>query len=154
MSEGSRIVARSDAYPDEAYQGRIAKLDSRIDAATRAITARAEFPNPSGRLKPGMMMRVAIDHGGRDALALPEAAIQFEGDQAYVFVIAAKGEGSAARKQAVDVGVTQGGFVEIRGGVKAGERVVADGLNRIQDGQPVRVGGGRPPAAGGPRATR
>lgn len=158
LSEGSAIVARSDAYPDEAYQGRIARLDSRIDANTRAITARAEFPNPSGRLKPGMMMRVSIDHGGREALAVPEAAVQFEGEQAYVFVIARKGEGQAARKQAVEVGVTQDGFVEILGGVKAGDRVIADGLNRVQDGQAVRPGGGQRPAgaqgAGGQRATR
>jgi len=148
MREGSAIAARPDAYPGEVFNGRIALLDSRIDPATRAITARAEFPNPSGRIKPGMMMRVTIDHGGRDAVAVPEASIQVEGDQAYVFVIASKGDGQAARKQAVDVGVTQDGFVEITGGLKAGERIVADGLNRIQDGQAVTVGGGRPRAAG------
>lgn len=158
LSEGSPIAARPDAYPDEAFQGRIARLDSRIDAGTRAITARAEFPNAAGRIKPGMLMRVSITHGGRDALAVPEASIQFEGDQAYVFVIDKRGEGLAARKQAVDVGASQGGFVEIKGGVKAGDRIVADGLNRVQNGQPVRVGGGRPgqqqPAAGGQRAVR
>ncbi len=158
LREGSPIVARPDAYADDAFQGRIARLDSRIDAATRAITARAEFPNPSGRIKPGMLMRVSISHGGRDALAVPEAAVQFEGDQAYVFVIAARGEGLAARKQAIDTGVSQDGFVEVLGGLKAGDRVVADGLNRIQDGQPVRVGGGRPgpaaPAGGAQRAPR
>ncbi|MES2034016.1 MAG: efflux RND transporter periplasmic adaptor subunit [Pseudomonadota bacterium] len=150
MREGSAIVARPDAYPDETFSGRIAQLDSRIDPATRAITARAVFPNPAGRIKPGMMMRVTIDHGGRDSIAAPEASVQFEGDQAYVFVIARKGDGQAARKQAVDVGVTQDGFVEIVGGLKAGDRIVADGLNRIQDGQAVRVGGGKPGAAGGP----
>jgi membrane fusion protein (multidrug efflux system) len=158
LREGAPIVARPDAYADDAFQGRIALLDSRIDTTTRAITARAEFPNPSGRIKPGMLMRVTISHGGRDALAVPEAAVQFEGDQAYVFVIAARGEGQAARKQAIDTGVTQDGFVEVRGGLKAGDRVVADGLNRIQDGQPLRVGGGRPggaaPAAGAQRAPR
>ena len=149
LREGSPIVARPDAWADEAFQGRIALLDSRIDAMTRAITARAEFPNPSGRIKPGMLMRVSISHGGRDALAVPEAAVQFEGDQAYVFVIGPRGEGLAARKQAVDTGVTQDGFVEVLGGLKAGDRVVADGLNRIRDGQPVRTGGGRPAAAAG-----
>lgn len=154
MSEGSAIVARPDAYPDETFTGRIAQLDSRIDPATRAITARAVFPNPSGRIKPGMMMRVTIDHGGRDGVAVPEAAVQFEGDQAYVFVIAKKGEGQAARKQAVDVGVTQDGFVEITGGLKAGERIVADGLNRIQDGQAVRAGGGQGNQGGASRAAR
>ncbi len=156
LAEGAPIVARPDAWPDETFNGRIAQLDSRIDAATRAITARAEFPNPSGRIKPGMMMRVTIAHGGRDAMAVPEAAIQFEGDQAYVFVIDPRGQGLAARKQAVDVGSSQDGFVEIRGGLKAGEKVVADGLNRIQNGQAVSVGGAKPGqgAAGGQRAAR
>jgi ATP synthase F1 epsilon subunit len=42
------------------------------------------------------------------------------------------------------------GFVEITGGLRAGEKVVADGLNRIQDGQPVKVGGGRRPGGGAP----
>lgn len=155
LAEGSPIVARPDAFPDEVFNGRIARLDSRIDAATRAITARTEFANPAGRIKPGMLMRVTITHGGRDVLAAPEAAVQFEGDQAYVFVIAPRGQGAVARKQAVDTGASQDGWVEIRGGLKAGDRIVGDGLNRIQDGQPVRVGGQRPAqGAGGQRAPR
>lgn len=153
MSEGSTIAARADAWPSESFQGRIARLDSRIDAATRAITARAEFPNPGARIKPGMLMRVSIAHGARQSLAVPEAAVQFEGDQAYVFVITPRGQGFSARKQAVRIGTTEGGFVEITGGLKAGDKVVADGLNRVQDGQAVKVGGGRkgPPGAGGAR---
>ena len=156
LREGSPIVARPDAYPDETFTGRIALLDSRIDPATRAITARAEFANPAGRIKPGMMMRVTIDHGRRDAVSVPEAAIQVEGDQAYVFVIGpGQAGGQAAKKQAVDVGVTQDGFVEIRGGLKAGQRIVADGLNRIQDGQAVRASGAGGSSQGGaPKAAR
>lgn len=154
LNEGATIAARPDAYPEEVFTGRIALLDTRIDPATRAITARAEFPNPSGRIKPGMLMRVTIEHGGRTGLSVPESAIQYESEQAYVFVIAPKGEGQAASKQAVTVGVTQNGFVEITGGLKAGDRVVADGLNRIQNGQSVTIGGGQRPAAGGARAAR
>lgn len=148
LAEGSPITARADAWPAELFQGRIARLDSRIDATTRAITARAEFPNPGRRIKPGMLMRVSIAHGARRGLAVPEAAVQFEGDQAFVFVITPRGDGFSARKQAVQTGATEGGFVEIVSGVRAGDRVVADGLNRVQDGQPVKVAGGRqgPPA--------
>ncbi|MDP1737851.1 MAG: efflux RND transporter periplasmic adaptor subunit [Caulobacter sp.] len=152
LFEGSLISARPDAWPNETYQGRIARLDSRIDAATRAITARAEFPNPGGRIKPGMLMRISVSHGAREGLAVPEAAVQFEGDQAFVFVITPRGDGFSARKQAVQTGVTEGGFVEITVGLRAGDRVVADGLNRIQNGQPVKVQGAgkRPSAATGP----
>ncbi|WP_150131367.1 efflux RND transporter periplasmic adaptor subunit [Caulobacter mirabilis] len=154
LAEGAPIAAKPDAWPNESFNGRIAQLDSRIDPATRAIVARAEFPNPAGRIKPGMLMRVTIAHGGRQAPAVPEAAIQFEADQAYAFVIDRKGEGSVARKQPIQVGVTQDGFVEILGGLKPGERIVADGLNRIQNGQAVRVGGGKGGANAGQQAAR
>jgi len=161
LRQGSSIAATPDAYPGEVFTGRIAQVDTRIDTATRAVTARAEFPNAGGRIKPGMMLRVNIEHGRRDALAVPESAIQYEGDQAFVFLITerqagaeSKGNGNAkvkgqpgggsgpvARKTQVTPGVSEGGFVEIREGLKPGDRVVADGLNRLQDGQAVRLPG-------------
>ncbi|MCF8505654.1 MAG: efflux RND transporter periplasmic adaptor subunit [Caulobacter sp.] len=150
LAEGAALAARPDAWPTETIQGRIARLDSRIDATTRAITARAEFANPGGRIKPGMLMRVTIANGARQGLAVPEAAVQFEGDQAFVFVVTPRGGGVSARKQAVQTGSTANGFVEITGGLQAGDKVVADGLNRIQDGQPVQVGPGRRPTASAP----
>ncbi len=138
---GLPIAARPDALPNETFQGRIAQIDTRIDPATRAIKARAEFPNADGRLKPGMLVKVAIDQGVRQSVAVPEAAIQFEGTQASVFLIAQGPKGQVARRTNVETGLNQNGFVEIRSGVKAGDRIVADGLNRVQDGAPV--GGGR-----------
>lgn len=138
---GLPIIARPDALPGESFQGRIAQIDTRIDPATRAIKARAEFPNAGGRLKPGMLVKVAIDQGVRQSVAVPEAAIQFEGTQASVFLIAKGPKGQVARRTNVETGLNQNGFVEIRSGLKAGDRIVADGLNRVQDGAPV--GGGQ-----------
>ena len=144
---GLPIAARPDALPGETFQGRIAQIDTRIDPATRAIKARAEFPNAGGRLKPGMLVKVAIDQGMRQSTAVPEAAIQFEGTQASVFVIAKGPKGQMARRTNVETGLSQDGFVEIRSGVKAGDKIVADGLNRVQDGAPI--GGGKPGGQGG-----
>jgi membrane fusion protein (multidrug efflux system) len=87
LRPGQPITASVDAYPGEQIQGRIALLDTRIDERTRAITARAEFPNPNRRLKAGMMMRVSIARGQRQALAAPESAVAVQGDSAFVFVI-------------------------------------------------------------------
>jgi len=50
IREGQPIAAAADAYPDRRVTGRIAKLDTRVDERTRAITARAEFPNPGNLL--------------------------------------------------------------------------------------------------------
>lgn len=139
VREGQTIVARIDAYPGESIQGRIQKLDTRIDERTRAFTARAEFPNPSGKLKPGMMMRIGIARGQRQVVAAPEAAVSVQGDSAFVYVVKQDGDQSIAEQRAVLTGVRQGGLVEIREGLAAGEQIVADGLNKIQPGQPVSV---------------
>lgn len=148
LREGLAIVARPDALPGETFQGRVAQIDTRIDPTTRALKARAEFPNPGGRLKPGMLVKVGIDQGQRTAPAVPEAAIQFEGEQASVFVIAKGPKGKIAKRTNVETGLTDGGFVEIRSGLKVGDKIVADGLNRVQDG--AAIGGGKPPGGKDP----
>lgn len=140
---GLPIAARPDALPGETFQGHIAQIDTRIDPATRAIKARAEFPNAGGRLKPGMLVKVAIDQGVRTAVAVPEAAVQFEGNQASVYRIAKGPKGLVARRTDVDTGLTADGFVEIRAGIRKGDKIVADGLNRIQDGAPIGGGKGK-----------
>lgn len=139
VREGQPLVAHIDAYPGESIQGRIQKLDTRIDERTRAFTARAEFPNPGGKLKPGMMMRIGIARGQRDVVAAPEAAVSVQGDTAFVYVVKKDGEHAVAERRPVLTGVRQNGLVEIRDGLEAGEQIVADGLNKIQPGQPVRV---------------
>lgn len=151
LREGQTIYAKADAYPGETIQGRIAKLDTRIDERTRAITARAEFPNPGRRLKPGMMMRVAIARGQRQGVAIPEASLSVQGDSAFVYVLNTQGDTTTAEQRPVRTGVRQDGFVEILDGVRSGERLVADGLNKIQPGQPVRPLGARQ-AKGEPQA--
>ncbi len=112
-----------------------------MDENTHSIKARAEFPNPSGRLKPGMLLHVAIDQGQRQAMAVPEAAVQFEGDEAIVYVLVQRGGQLIAQDRQVQVGSDEGGFVEIKDGLKPGERIVADGVNRVSSNQAVRLAG-------------
>lgn len=150
VRQGQAVTARVDAYPGEVIQGRIALLDTRIDEKTRALTARAEFPNPDRRLKPGMMMRVAVAQGSRQGLSAPESAVSVQGDNAFVYVLAKQGDRTVAEQRPVVTGVRQDGFVELKDGVAAGDRIVGDGLNKIQPNQAVKpVGSGRPQGAGG-----
>jgi membrane fusion protein (multidrug efflux system) len=168
LRQGMPLAARSDAYPDEAFRGSIQRIDTRVDPNTRAVTARAEFANPGGRIKPGMLLRVSIEQESRQGLAVPESAVQFQGDQAFVFVVApgaprgagagpgpgrqggqapAAGGGAGggprlvAQRRPVRTGAREAGFVEVLSGLAPRERVVADGLNRVNPGQPVRIAG-------------
>ena len=145
LRAGTPLTATSDAYPGETFSGRIALMDVRVNEQTRAVTARAEFPNPGGRIRPGMMMRVAVERGQRQALAVPEAAVQYEGAGAFVYRLAGAEDGTIAQRVEVETGTVENGFVEIVSGLSENDRVVSSGLNRIQPGAPVREAG----AAGG-----
>ena len=147
VRSGTPIIATADALPGETFNGAIALIDTRIDETTRAVTARAEFANSGGRLRPGMSIRVRVQEGQRQALAVPEAAVLFEADQAFVYRVAGEGDDAQAQRVLVETGSVEGGFIEIVGGLAAGDEVVAGGLNRLQPGAPVRVQGasaGRP----------
>ena len=149
LRQGLPIVATADAYGSEQFSGRIALIDTRINETTRAVTARAEFPNPGGRIRPGMLMRVGIQQGQRQTPSVPESAIQYEGDGAFVYRIAAGERGSTAQRVTVETGAVENGFVEIVSGLAANDRVVGSGLNRIQPNAPITVagaGGARPAA--------
>ncbi len=178
LRKGMVLTAKVDAYPDVEFKGAVAEVDTRIDERTRSVRARAEFANPDGRLRPGMLAKVVVEQGVRSALAAPEAAVQFEGEQAFVYTIIkddGKGDGSAmgqragkrkkmpegmaanapkgpkmiAHRQTIVVGARQNGFIEVTSGLRAGETIVADGMNRVQPNQAVRVGKPDGQGAGG-----
>ncbi|MGH7019448.1 MAG: efflux RND transporter periplasmic adaptor subunit [Brevundimonas sp.] len=141
LEVGTPLSATADAYADETVSGRIALLDTRVNEQTRAVIARAEFANPGNRIRPGMMMRVAVHQGRRQSLSVPEAAVQYEGQGAFVYRIARGENGTTAQRVEIQAGAVEGGFVEILSGLDNNDRVVASGLNRIQPGAPVTVGG-------------
>lgn len=141
LRTGVPIMATIDAYGDETFSGRIALIDTRVNEQTRSVTARAEIPNPGGRIRPGMAVRVAVQQGQRTSVAAPEAAVQYEGEGAFVYRIARGENGSTAQRVEVEAGAVEGGFVEILSGLNAGDRIVASGLNRIQPNAPVTVAG-------------
>ncbi|MBX9616042.1 MAG: efflux RND transporter periplasmic adaptor subunit [Caulobacteraceae bacterium] len=141
LRQGLPITATADAYGDDTFSGRIALVDTRINETTRAVTARAEFPNPGGRIRPGMLMRVGIQQGLRQATSVPESAIQYEGEGAFVYRIAPGENGSTAQRVEVETGAVESGFVEVVSGLSANDRVVGSGLNRIQPNAPIRVAG-------------
>jgi membrane fusion protein (multidrug efflux system) len=148
IRQGTPIVATADSYPSEIFSGQIGILDSRINERTRTIKARALINNANGRLKPGMLMRIGIQEGVREALVAPEAAVQFDDTQAYVFVVSARDDGQViSTKRPVVAGSRDRGFIEIRNGLQPGDLLVADGINRLQQVTPVRVVKGERPAA-------
>lgn len=130
LKDGLPLTAVADAYPAETFTGKVAKIDSRLDPATRAVTARAEFPNDNGRLKPGMLLRVSVDRAVRQNPSVPESSVIFESGEAYVYKIERAppgqngqngGQRQQGNNQALQGGPTGGGFGQGPNGVQGGQ---------------------------------
>lgn len=143
---GQSVEVVADALPNERWQGQIEAVNPRIDANGRSVELRARLDNASGRLRPGMFVRVRVIVGERNGLLVPEEAIVPQGEEFYVYKVV---EG-AARRVPVKIGVRRAAQVEIVQGVTAGDQVVTAGMRLSRDGQPVRVlpsGNGKSDAA-------
>jgi len=153
LAVGGSVHASSDAYPGESFEGRITSVGSRVDPGTRALAARAEFDNPQRRLRPGMLLNVQLEQSSRETLQVPELALDQLGEQAFLYRV----DGDKVEHVPVKIGARRPGWVEILGGVKAGDRVVVEGIVKLKDGQKIiEAGAGQdaqvPRRAGSPGA--
>ena len=138
IAPGQPIEAKAAAFPQEVFRGRIATIDPVIDPATRSVMVRAILPNPTNRLRPGMLLRVGIESAARRAPAVPELAVVGEGDQRYVFVV---GPENRLKRTPVKTGVRERGMLEIPEGLRPGQKVVSEGVVKVSDGMTVRLAG-------------
>jgi membrane fusion protein (multidrug efflux system) len=129
----SLVLADGSVHP---AKGKIVFIDRAVDVRTGTLRMRAEFPNSDKLLRPGMFARIKIDLGGRpDSILVPERAVAELQGKNFVWVI---GSDSKATQRAVKVGETIGESVLIMEGLKAGERVVVEGLQKVREGAPVQ----------------
>ncbi len=117
-------------------RGRFVFLDRAVDSKTGTIRLRCEFPNPNKNLRPGMFARCKVETGSRpDSILVPERAVlEIQGKQ-FVWVIAADDKAS---QRPVTVGETLRGRAVITAGLKVGERIVIEGLQKVREGAPVQ----------------
>ena len=133
-------VAVGDALPLEAFSGQgtmiegtIVAIDSSVDPARRSFSIRGEIDNRDDRFRPGMSFRVAFAVPGRQYPAVPEEAIVWGGDGAYVWAI----EDGRATQTGVDIIARQDGLVLVAADLEAGDQIVAEGIQKVRDGARV-----------------
>jgi membrane fusion protein, multidrug efflux system len=133
------LVVRGDS--GHVYRGNIQSFDNRIDSGSGTIRARARFANTDGSLIPGMFVSVRMGNGTfDDALLVPESAIGNDQSKRFVFVVDANNK---AEYRTVELGPQVEGSRVVRVGVKAGERLILDHLQRLAPGVAVDPQPGR-----------
>lgn len=129
-------------------------FDLSIDETTGTAALRAEFTNSGRMLIPGQFVRARIQAGTRPGgIVVPQRAVQMSTQGGSVMVV---GRNNVAEARPVRVGDLQGGSWVVLSGLREGDRVIVDGAQKVQPGQPVRIAapGGPPPSAGGRAPTR
>ena len=125
VKTGLPIEIKFSPYPDEVFEGTVTYIGDQIDPSTRTVKVRTEVDNSLGKLKPEMFANFLITTEiVSDILAIPEEAVQTNGNKKIVFID--KGNGGFEKRE-VSLGRQVDSFYEVVYGVKAGERIVTKG---------------------------
>ena len=117
--------------------GTLGFTDVRVNTQTGTTESRAEFPNKNNMLRSGEFVRVVLDGAVRpDAMVVPQRAVLESPKGKFVYVV---GADSKAEARPVEVGEWADNGWVIHSGLKAGERVITDGVMKIGPGAPVQI---------------
>ena len=136
VREGARATVTLDAYPGEQFRGRVIFIYPYVEERTRTVRVRFAFPNPRGRLKPGMYADVTLDVALGEGVVVPTNALLDSGAEQHVFV--SQGDGYFEPRPVV-VGLRLGDTIQILEGLDAGEIVATSATFFIDSESQLRA---------------
>jgi cobalt-zinc-cadmium efflux system membrane fusion protein len=124
VQTGQRVSVAVAAYPNESFEGRIARVAGVLDPDTRSVRVIVELDNGRRLLKPEMFARVRYTGPARPVVTVPAGAIVQDERRTTVFVERAKGE---FERREVSLGPRRNDAIVVTSGLASGDRVVVDG---------------------------
>ena len=126
------VLADNSVYP---YRGHLYTVNRTLDAKTGTIAVIASFPNPDGTLRPGGFARIHVVTAERpNAVLVPQAAVVQSQGTTSAYVVSSAG---VVRMRSLTLGPQYGGYYVVDDGLRAGERVVTEGTQRVRPGVKV-----------------
>lgn len=146
LEVGHTVHVTTDAAPGQVFEGTINAINPEVDMVTRNVRVQATLGNKAEKLRAGMFANVEVVLPTKtDVLAIPITAVSYApfGDSVFV-VYEKKNEKTGKmeqvlRQQLIRVGRTQGDFVAVTEGLKAGETVVTSGVFKLRTDMPVVI---------------
>jgi len=122
---------------DYGQTGTLEFSEAMVDPQTGTVTLRARFPNPEGLLLPGMFVQARLVQSiNQRAILVPQQAVSRDPKgNATVIVV---GPGNKAVTRTIKADRAQGAFWIVTGGLNPGDKVITQGLSKLQPGQPVK----------------
>jgi multidrug efflux system membrane fusion protein len=117
------------------FSGKLHFVDNGIDGASGTVRVRARLDNPDGKLMPGQFVRVQLGQAkAEQQLVINERAVGTDQNKKFVFVV---GDDAKAAWREVSLGAAHDGLRVVNAGLKPGERIVVNGLQRVRPGATV-----------------
>ena len=117
--------------------GKIDFIAPRVSDATQAVVVKAPIGNASANLRSSQFTNARIVWSARNVPVVPATSVMRLGGQPFVFVAEGDGKSLVAKQRSVELGELTGDVYEVKSGVKAGERVVTSGVQKLRDGAPI-----------------
>lgn len=139
------IMDNGQIYPEE---GKLQVSDITVNMSTNSVTVRAVFPNPRNDLLPGMFVRARLEEGAApNAILVPQLAVtrNTKGEPTAMVV----GENNMVEVRVLQTSRAVGNQWLITGGLKVGDQVIVNNLQRIRPGSPVKPAPATPSASPG-----
>lgn len=132
----ARVQLMFDNGSVYARPGRLLFSSASVDTTTGQVTLRAEFPNPKGELLPGLYVRIRVEQAVRQGtIVVPQRAVLRAADgAAQIYVVA---DDATAQPRNVVLGEASDNEWVVESGLNAGERIVVDGVQKVQPGGKV-----------------
>jgi len=127
-SDGSETLAST----------KLSFISPHVDDQTQSVLVKAAVPNADGRLRASQYVRARVVWKTTDGIAIPVTAVLRVSGQIFAFVAEDAGGKLVARQRAIKVGPIAGDSYPVLGGLKAGERIVVSGVQKLADGAPIQ----------------
>jgi RND family efflux transporter MFP subunit len=142
VTPGMSVSARLWESAQPAIQARVVAIDSRVNATSRAFVTQAGIDNSNDRLRPGMAFEMSLALSRGDYLAVPDVAVQWGADGAYLWV-AASGDAAvpANKAERVEIQIIKrlGSALLIEADIAVGTLIIAEGVQSVRQGVALRL---------------
>ena len=138
LKKGLKAEVSVEAYPGVIFEATVSRVSPVVDATTRTKEVILTFDRHDERINAGMFAKVKLyteDYSG--AVVMPSDALVQNGDDFFAYIVNSSGDSETVSKVKVEKGKTVDGYVQILSGVKAGDKVVIQGMTTLGDGSKI-----------------
>jgi multidrug efflux pump subunit AcrA (membrane-fusion protein) len=128
-----------DNYGKVAGKSKVSFIAPNVSTDTQTLLVKAILSNPAGVFKADQSVKVRVIYNQSPGILVPTVSVNHYGGMDFVYILKNKGKSFFVSQQAVKLGDIQGGYYVVINGLKSGDQIVSQGVQKLMDGAPVTI---------------